>query len=148
VDATARLDAVCELLDRLAPADHELIAPLLPPWVRRASRMAQRDAEILALIGTHYLPDCSSGRGAAAACARDLRRYRASGWRFEQRKTPGGDARRAAWHRILSLNAGQSGRSRSNQGADGGFTPSWRRKISAGKQPKSPRSCWPGWRCN
>jgi hypothetical protein len=106
VDAAARLDAVCGVLDRLAPADRETIESLLPPWVRRARRLAQRDAAILALIAAHYLPQSNSGRAAAQACARDLRRYRASGWRLEQGKLPAGDGKRAGWHRILALNRG------------------------------------------
>jgi hypothetical protein len=108
VDAAARLDAVNGLLDRMAPADHELLEPLLPPWVRRARRLAQRDAAILALIAEHYLPDCTSGRDAAKACARDLGRYRASAWRFEQGKLLAGNGKRAGWHRILAFNGGNA----------------------------------------
>jgi hypothetical protein len=41
-----RLTRILAGLDRLPPADLEVIEPLLPPWVRRERRLAQRDAAI------------------------------------------------------------------------------------------------------
>jgi hypothetical protein len=102
-----RLDAVLEVLDKLAAADREIIEPALQPWARRASCLGQRDAAVRTLVADHYL-DCGSGRGAAAACARDLRRYACSAWRFEQEKPPDGDGKRRLMHEILGLNRGKA----------------------------------------
>jgi hypothetical protein len=49
-----------------------------------------------------------SGRAQAAAIAIELRRYRASAWRFEADLMVPGDPRRAAWWKILHLNGGKS----------------------------------------
>ena len=75
-------------------------------WIRRGRRLAQRDVSLRALAG-HFL-DRASGRAVAEACARDLRRYAASGWRFEQGRPAAGDAKRGLMHRILTLNGGKA----------------------------------------
>jgi hypothetical protein len=97
---------VCRVLDQLGPEDLAIIEPHLAAWVRRGRRLAQRNGDLQALAGHHV--DCGSGTGAAEACARELQRYKTSGWRFEQGKPPAGDAKRVLMHRILSLNAGKA----------------------------------------
>jgi hypothetical protein len=96
------------VLDRLAAAEPELIEPALQPWARRAWRLQRRDVALWAIAGEHYLLECGTGRAAAAAIARDLRRYAASGWRVEQGKSPAGDGKRRAMHRILTLSDGKA----------------------------------------
>jgi hypothetical protein len=100
------LELVSAVLDKLGLEDLEILEPHLAAWIRRARRLAQRDAAVVALAG-HFL-DCGSGRAAAEACARELRRYAASGWRFEQGKPAAGDAKRVLMHRILTLNGGKA----------------------------------------
>jgi hypothetical protein len=96
------------VLDRLAVAElDEVIEPALQPWARRAWRLQRRDVALRALAGEHYL-ECGTGRAAAAAIARDLRRYAASGWRVEQGKSSAGDGKRRAMHRILTLSDGKA----------------------------------------
>ena len=93
------------VLTRMAPAEIAIIEPFLLPSVRRARRLAARDEAIRA-VAVHY-PEHSTGRGLAAALHRDLQRYAAAGWRFERGRPPVGDAKRQAWHAILSLNEGK-----------------------------------------
>lgn len=100
------LERVCRVLDRLAPEELEIIEPHLAAWLRRARRLRARDVAVRTLVGDHYL-DCGSGRGAAAAVARDLRRYASTAWRFEQGKPPAGDGKRRLMHQILRLNEGK-----------------------------------------
>ena len=92
-------------LARMAPAEIAIIEPFLLPSVRRARRLAARD-ELVRASAVHY-PEQSTGRALAAALHRDLRRYAATGWRFERDRPPIGDAKRQAWHAILSLNEGK-----------------------------------------
>jgi hypothetical protein len=101
------LERVSAVLDKLGPGDIEILEPHLSAWIRRGRRLAQRDAAVRALVGDHYL-HCGSGRGAAAAAAKDLGRSASSAWRFEQGKPPVGDAKRVLMHRILSLNGGKA----------------------------------------
>jgi hypothetical protein len=100
------LELVSAVLDKLGPGDLAIIEPNLLRWIRRGRRLAQRDAAVRALVGDHYM-HCGSGRAAAAAEARDLRRYASSAWRFEQGRPAAGDAKRVLMHRILTLNGGK-----------------------------------------
>ena len=105
-DPGGRLERVSAVLDKLGPEDLEIIEPHLAAWIRRGRRLAQRDAALRALAG-HFL-DRASGRAVAEACARELRRYAASGWRHEQGRPAAGDAKRGLMHRILTLNSGKA----------------------------------------
>jgi hypothetical protein len=90
---------------RLAPADVATIEPFLKPFVRRARRLAARDEKVRGVAVLY--PEHGTGRGLAAALRRDLQRYAATGWKFERDRPPVGDAKRQAWHAILSLNEGK-----------------------------------------
>lgn len=103
--AAGCLEQICRVLDGLTPAELEIIEPHLVAWLRRARRLLARDAAVQAL-GAHY-PEVSTGRGRAAALRRDLQRYAASGWRFEQDQAPAGGGKRALMHLILRLNQGK-----------------------------------------
>src|SRR5215472_15183469 len=93
------------VLARMAPAEIAIIEPFLLPFVRRARRLAARDERVRASAVLY--PEHGTGRGLAAALRRDLQRYAATGWRFERDRPPVGDAKRQAWHAILSLNEGR-----------------------------------------
>ena len=93
------------VLARMAPADIAVVDHFLPRFVRRGRRLAARDEAIRALAA-HY-PQHDTGRKLAATLRRDLQRYASAGWRLERDRPPLRDAKRQAWHEILTLNEGK-----------------------------------------
>jgi hypothetical protein len=83
-----------------------LVDRLAEPWLRRARRLAERDARIREYaLAFHPL---LSGRAMASAIAVAIQRYRVSAWRFENDLPAPADARRGVLWRILHLNSGKS----------------------------------------
>jgi hypothetical protein len=96
----------CRRLDAMSEAEFADLEVLLLPWVRREYRRRRRDRAILEL-GRQYI-ELGRGRAIAEACARDLSRYRESGWQREQGKAAAGDTKRALLHQVLVLNRGKT----------------------------------------
>ena len=100
----AALEAV---LDRMTPADRELVAPrVLPAWRRREHRFAARDA-LLRDARRRLFPGPRTV--AARRLSRALGAYAIAGWRWERERGLPADAneRHSANFAILKANGGR-----------------------------------------
>lgn len=79
---------------------------LAEPSVRRARRLAERDARIREFAVSYH--PLLSGRGMATAVAVELERYARGGFRFERDRPAPADPRRGLLWRILHLNDGRN----------------------------------------
>jgi hypothetical protein len=80
----ARLDRI---LVQLSADDAASVRErLLPPCQRKADRLGARDAAICEAAEAHF--GLGSGRKIAEALFKELRRYAAAGWRFEEGREP------------------------------------------------------------
>ncbi|HZU91962.1 MAG TPA: hypothetical protein VE993_22100 [Stellaceae bacterium] len=103
----AGLARVHTILDRLAPDELAVLAPLLPAWLIRQRRYAARDAAIVAALAHFSGERCVAAKRLAWALAG----YQLSNWRAErhQARLPEGAAgRHRALHAILRACGGKT----------------------------------------
>ncbi len=103
--ALARIEAI---LAGLAPGDRAFLEPrlLLPRWLRRRRRLAERDAAVIDARQRFFLDRHVTV--AARRLARALGAYALSGWHWEHKNglPAGASERHQALYRILAANGG------------------------------------------